>query len=88
MLSFTAFIGMSCSIKDAFPRDLPSGGIYNISTYCDAFDVLVKVRKFMFYAFFETSSLFDEHVCCPLWQQNMSGSPLNIFAVDERAEPS
>ncbi len=30
----------------------------------------------------------DKHVCYPLWLQNSSGSPLNILAVDERAEPS
>ncbi len=31
---------------------------------------------------------FDERVCYPLWLQNKSGGPLNVIAVDERADPS
>ncbi len=46
------FFSMSCSIKDAF-----SGAYYNISTYCDAFDVLAKVKTFSFCAFLEMGML-------------------------------
>ncbi len=35
-----------------------------------------------------SSTVSNERVCYPLWLQNKSGSPLNILAVDERAEPS
>ncbi len=46
VFSLSAFFGMSCSIKDAFQQAFPSGVIYNLPTYCDAFDVLAKGRKF------------------------------------------
>ncbi len=51
VFSLGAFFGMSCSIKDAFQRALPSAAIYDMSKYCDAFDVLSKVRKLMITAF-------------------------------------
>ncbi len=55
--SLSAFFGMSYSIKDAFQQGSPSGVIYNLSTYCDAFDVLAKVRKFMTTAFLKVQGL-------------------------------
>ncbi len=36
------------SIKNAFYRDFPSAVIHNILKYCEAFDVLTKVSKFIF----------------------------------------
>ncbi len=48
---------MSCSIKDAFQRVFPSGVIHDISKYCDAFDVLTKVRKFMVPGFLKEHGL-------------------------------
>ncbi len=55
--SLSAFFGMSCSIKDAFQRAFPSGAICDILKYCDAFDVLSKVRKLMITSFLKEQGL-------------------------------
>ncbi len=91
VFSLSAFFGMSCSIKDAFPQAFPEGVIFNSSTHCDVFDVSTKVRKFMITAFLKMQDLkycVRRNVCYPLWLQNMSGSQLKIFAFEELAEPS
>ncbi len=55
--TLSAFFNMSCSIKHAFQRAFPSGAIYDISKYCNAFDVLSKVRKLMIIAFLKEQGL-------------------------------